>query len=115
MNRLQHATAFLSLRHTRFSAAFSNDIVTEVTSTREWVLTVFSRQSSLRPSSRRNWQSTLRLFLWFLSLLFVSTGTISARAAATQNGPIISSGPSLTLAIADFDGDRRLDLASVQT
>jgi hypothetical protein len=50
-----------------------------------------------------------------LSLLFVSTGTISARAAATQNGPIISSGPSLTLAIADFDGDRRLDLASVQT
>jgi hypothetical protein len=50
-----------------------------------------------------------------LLLLSVSAGAKAARAAGIQNGATLSSGPDLTIAIADFDGDRRLDLASVQT
>jgi hypothetical protein len=47
-------------------------------------------------------------------VLSVSTGASTARAAGIQNGPGLASGPGLTIAIADFDGDRHLDLASVQ-
>jgi hypothetical protein len=55
------------------------------------------------------------MFLIVLLLLSVSAGANTAKAAGIQNGVTLSSGPDLTIAIADFDGDRRLDLASVQT
>ncbi len=112
---LERTSPLLSFSYRRFSDAFPNGRITEVTSAQECVRTVFSRQSTDRPSSTSNWRSQRTAHVWFLLLLFVSTGSATtAKAAATQNGPTISSGAGLTIAIADFDGDRRPDLASVQ-
>jgi len=60
-----------------------------------------------------------RRFLLFRSLivLLLFHGLFGGRAAASadvQNPPVTSPGPGLPFAIADFDGDRRPDLASVQ-
>ena len=49
-----------------------------------------------------------------LLFLYVVSG-ITARAGGIQNAAATSAGPGLTFAIADFDGDHRLDEASVQT
>jgi len=53
--------------------------------------------------------------LWacFFLLLFSFTGRAWAQAADSQRIPIISTGPGLQFAIADFDGDHRPDLAYV--
>jgi hypothetical protein len=53
-----------------------------------------------------------RCLISFLFLGLVSGGT-AARASA-ENLPATSLGPGLTFAIADFDGDRRPDFASIQ-
>jgi hypothetical protein len=78
-------------------------------------VTEFVRKSGLRfdPSNIR--QPLRMLFFSLLLLLSISAGANAAKAAGIQNGAALSSGPDLTIAIADFDGDRRLDLASVQT
>jgi hypothetical protein len=55
------------------------------------------------------------LLPFVISFLFLGLayGTTSARAYA-EHPPATSLGPGLTFAIADFDGDRRPDFASVQ-
>lgn len=54
-------------------------------------------------------------FRFVISVLFLGlvNGAMAARAYA-ENLPATSPGPGLTFAIADFDGDRRPDFASVQ-
>ena len=55
-------------------------------------------------------------FLWVsLLVLFLSAGNNIAKGGAIQSGAAASAGPGLTVAIADFDGDHRPDLASIQT
>jgi hypothetical protein len=113
--RFEHATAFSQVRSRRFSAAFLNVIVSERSDTWECAVTEFVRKSGPRvyPSDIR--QPLRTLFFLLLLLLSISAGANAAKAARIQNGATLSSGPNLTIAIADFDGDRRLDLASVQT
>jgi len=115
MAHLEHATAFLWLRARRFSAAFWNVIVSKRSGIWESAVTEFVRKSGPRIHPSDICQASCILFLLVLSLLSATAGTSTAKAAGTQNGPTLSSGPGLTIAIADFDGDRRLDLASVQT
>jgi hypothetical protein len=66
------------------------------------------------PSGRR-WPPR-NLFLWFsLVLLLGIAGSSRARAAdPPQSGPVPSVGLGPQFAIADFDGDFRPDLASIQ-
>src|SRR5208282_1159573 len=65
---------------------------------------------------RNNWQVARSRFLWIsLLLMFVSGGNGIAKGGTIQSGAPASAGPGLTVAIADFDGDHRLDLASIQT
>jgi hypothetical protein len=75
----------------------------------------FSRKFDVRPNlgdTRRTARSPL---LWVsLLVLFVSGGYNIAKGGAIQNGSAASAGPGLTVALADFDGDHRLDLASIQ-
>jgi hypothetical protein len=114
MDRLQHAAAFFQLRSRRFSAALLNVIVSERSGTWECVVTELLRKSGLRfdPSNMRQ---PLRMLFFLVLLLSFSAAANTAKAAGIQNGATLSSGPDLTIAIADFDGDRRLDLASVRT
>ena len=75
----------------------------------------FSRKFDMRikfGDTRRAARSPLR---WVsLLVLFVSAGYNIARGGAIQSGAAASAGPGLTIAFADFDGDHRLDLASIQ-
>ena len=78
-----------------------------------------SRTFDLRFDSRAILRDNLRmlrgLFVCLpLLFLYVVSG-ITARAGGIQSAAAPSSGPGLTFAIADFDGDQRLDQASVQT
>jgi len=115
VDRFEHATNFLWLRRLRFSAAFQNVIVSKRSGTRESVVTEFVRKSGLPFDASDICQASCILFCLLLSLLSFSAGGSTAKAAGIHSGPTLSSGPGLTIAIADFDGDRRLDLASVQT
>ena len=58
----------------------------------------------------------LSLKFLVLSLLFglPGTGVAPARGAEGQNAPLPSVGPGSSFAIADFDGDQRPDLATVE-
>jgi len=83
-----------------------------------------SRKFDLRIRFSDNWQALRSPFLWcspflWLSLLsllvlFVSAGNSIAKGGAIQSGLAASAGPGLTIAMADFDGDHRPDLASIQ-
>src|SRR5271163_1826374 len=69
---------------------------------------------------RIKFRDTLRAargpFLWVSFLvLFLSAGNNIAKGGAIQSGAAAFAGPGLTVAIADFDGDHRPDLASIQT
>jgi hypothetical protein len=80
-----------------------------------------SRQFVLRSDARRHHRAPSPLLLWLSSLLLVAlTGLGTARAAAippesaNSVAPSASNEPGSQFAIADFDGDLRPDLASVQ-
>src|SRR5271170_2125645 len=66
--------------------------------------------------SRDTWRAARSQLLWVsLLVLCISAVDSSTKGAPIQNIAAASSGPGLTVAIADFDGDHRLDLASIQT
>ena len=55
------------------------------------------------------------LFLWAFSLLlFAFAGSNAARAGEVHSETAAAPGPGLQFAIADFDGDRRPDVASIE-
>ena len=68
-------------------------------------------------TSLRNSNVVRRCFVQFL-LLLLFLGLVGGSAAANadvRKAHVSSGGPGLPFAIADFDGDLRPDLASVQT
>ena len=69
-----------------------------------------------RPIPRGSRRALHNLFLWLsLFLLFCLARSSRAEAAdIQQGGPVTSLGPGPQFAIADFDGDVRPDLASIQ-
>jgi hypothetical protein len=69
--------------------------------------------SMLRDRLARSPHLLIRFVISFLFFGLVYGGT-AARAHA-ENSPTTLLGPSSTFAIADFDGDRRPDFASIQT
>lgn len=80
-----------------------------------------SRKFYPRMDFRNNWQALRSPFHWCcpflwvsLLVLFVSAGNSIAKGGAIQNGAPAPTGPGLTVAIGDFDGDHRPDLASIQ-
>ena len=76
----------------------------------------FARKLGVLPVVKDQFAKRLHLFFRFvISVLFLGlvNGATAARAYA-ENLPASSPGPGLTFAIADFDGDRRPDFASVQ-
>lgn len=74
------------------------------------IMRLFAPTPNLRSSSRALHALFLLAFLFCLAL----SGHVNARAAALQGGPVTSPGPRSQFAIADFDGDVRPDLATVQ-
>ena len=70
-------------------------------------------RDSLRTRSTRGFVGLNFLVLAFLFGLFGS-GVAAAAGTEVQNPPIASVGPGSSFAIADFDGDKRPDLASVE-
>jgi hypothetical protein len=102
------------LRLLSFSADFQNDIVPERNGAWECLVAERSRKFDMRIKFTDTWPAARGPLLWVSLLLFVSAGNHIAKGAAIQNGAAASAGPGLTVAIADFDGDHRLDLASIQ-
>jgi len=79
-------------------------------------VTEFARQFVIRIMSRDTWRAARSQLLWVsLLVLCISAVDSSTKGAPIQNIAAASSGPGPTVAIADFDGDHRLDLASIQT
>jgi hypothetical protein len=82
---------------------------------RERLLSEGPRKSDLRTNLPDYVRPRRRLIFWaFLLLLCGLAGSSTASAGGNQNGPITSPGPGLPFAIADFDGDRRPDVANVR-
>jgi hypothetical protein len=76
----------------------------------------FSREFDNGINFRSAPRTSSRRFLWLLLLaLLISAANSVARGGAIQSVVAASLGPGLTVAVADFDGDHRLDLASIQT
>jgi hypothetical protein len=72
-------------------------------------------KSRLRTCPRDNGWASRSLFAWFsFLLLFGLAANRTAKAAEIQSPPVTWPGPGPQFAIADFDGDLRPDLASVQ-
>ena len=79
------------------------------------VMVDMKRKFVRRISAGYNHRALRNLFLWIsLLMLFGFAGRGTAEAADIQSGPFTSIGPGPQFAIADFDGDRRPDLASIQ-
>jgi hypothetical protein len=114
-DRLQRTAHPLRLAFRRFSGALLNVIVSERNGFWERAVSEFVRKSGpgFEPSNIR--QPLRVVFFLVLLQLSVSAGANAAKSAGFQNGAMVFSGPDLTIAIADFDGDRRPDSASVQT
>jgi hypothetical protein len=105
----------VALRSLSFSADFQNDIVPERNGAWECLVAELSHKFDMRIKFTDTWQPARSPLLWVsLLLLFVSAGNHIANGAPIPNGAAASPGPGLTIAIADFDGDHRLDLASIQ-
>jgi hypothetical protein len=80
------------------------------------VVEIFAGKFSLRPPLRKVLSSRCSLFfrpLCLLSLLAIVVGSAVA-GVNDQNPPANHLAPGLPFAIADFDGDHRPDLASIQ-
>ncbi len=71
----------------------------------------FTRRSGLGAARPVRFRLSLGICL---GLLFGLLGAGAARSAEARNAPVRSSGPGAQIAVADFDGDRYPDLASVQ-
>jgi hypothetical protein len=101
--------------NSRSLRGLSNGIVraTKLTIT---VMDNFARKLGVLPVVKDQFAKRPHQFFRFvISVLFLGlvNGATAARAYA-ENLPATSPGPGLTFAIADFDGDRRPDFASVQ-
>ena len=104
-----------ALRFRYFSGDFQNGIVAKPNLTWEYAVARFSRKFDLRMPFRNNCWHLRSPFLWVsLLVLSICAGNSIAKGGAIQNGAAASAGPGLTVAIADFDGDQRPDLASIQ-
>ncbi|MGB7186982.1 MAG: VCBS repeat-containing protein [Candidatus Acidiferrales bacterium] len=74
-----------------------------------------SRKSGLRTNLKDNHRALCSLLLCISLLwLFCLVGGSAAKAAEIPDRPVISVGPGPRFAIADFDGDKRPDLASIR-
>jgi hypothetical protein len=73
------------------------------------------RKLCCRTQLRGNRRALRGVFLWIPLFLLAFAGCSSAEAAGTQSRPVTSLRPGLPFAIADFDGDLRPDLASIQS
>jgi hypothetical protein len=82
---------------------------------RECCLSDVMRKLGYGTELRGNRRGLRGVFLWISLLLFGFAGWSSAEAAGTQSRPVTSLRPGLPFAIADFDGDLRPDLASIQS
>lgn len=81
---------------------------------RNQILDTFDPQSSVFACWRARFAPAQFLYrlLWFFSLILLTvSGAVSVEL---RRAPCISKGPALPFAIADFDGDLRPDLASIQ-
>jgi hypothetical protein len=105
----------LRLRFRRFSGTPWNVIVSEPNGSGERAVTEFVRKSGSRFDPSNIHRPLRVVFILVVLQLWASAGAHATKVAGMQNGTTLSSGPDLTIAIADFDGDRGLDLASVQT
>lgn len=82
---------------------------------RECCLSDVMRKLGYGTELRGNRRGLRGVFLWIPLFLLAFAGCSSAEAAGTQSRPVTSLRPGLPFAIADFDGDLRPDLASIQS
>lgn len=93
-----------------------NGIFIGVVGIGEFLLSDVTQKSGLRAGAKDTCWALRSLFLWIPALLlFGFAGHSTAQAANVQSDPVTTSGPAPQFAIADFDGDVRPDLASIQT
>ena len=80
------------------------------------VMADITSELARRPIPRGSRRALRNLFLWLsLLLLFgLAWGSRAEAADIQQSGPVTLVGPGPQFAIADFDGDVRPDLASIQ-
>src|SRR5271169_328580 len=73
------------------------------------------RKYAFRTEPRHNRRAFRNLLLWMSLLVFFGfAGRSTAEAGDVQSGHVASVGPGPQFAIADFDGDLRPDLVSIQ-
>src|SRR5580704_7018606 len=94
-------------------AAWDGKLIRD-TDIRACVMANITSELARRP--RGSWRGRRNLSLWLcFLLLFGLAGSSRAEAAdIQQSGPVTTVGPGPQFAIADFDGDVRPDLASIQ-
>jgi hypothetical protein len=98
-----------------FPAGFTDGIVDKADVTVKLVDNSTAKLSARRIQGDGSATRRPLFFLFLISLLFFSfAGGSAATRADVRNPPATSLGPGLPFAIADFDGDLRPDLASIQ-
>jgi hypothetical protein len=103
---------------------FARDTLRAIEQNKRGIVGLFSTKLNMKRSNRRSvfierrrdnlpWS---RLLIKFLCLLFLANIALGSAAGADvdQTTRIVSVGPGLPFAFADFDGDRRPDLADIQ-